>query len=113
MDSYNKMLELYNSNLADDSAYNEAMKSANNWQGTINKLSNSWSDLVQNFADSDTIIGAINLVNGLVQALDKLGAVGTIGLGLGAGLGFKNIGRPKMFGLVLKYADNHMCSLGY
>ena len=48
MDSYNKMLELYNSNLADDSAYNEAMKSANNWQGTINKLSNSWSDLVQN-----------------------------------------------------------------
>lgn len=32
MDSLNHMLELYNSNLADDSAYNEAMKSANNWE---------------------------------------------------------------------------------
>lgn len=93
LDSYNSMLELYNSNLADNSAYNEAMKSANNWSGTLNKLSNSFSDLIQNFANSDVIIGAINLVNDLVQALDKLGALGTIGLGatgLGIGQFIKN-----------------------
>ena len=113
MDSLNHMLELYNSNLADNSAYNEAMKSANNWQGSINKLSNSWADLVQNFADSDVIIGVVNLVNGLVQALDKLGTVGTIGLGAGLFAGIKNFGRPKMFGLCFENAEYHKCSFGH
>ena len=101
VDGLNHMLELYNSNLADNSAYKEAEKSANNWQGSINKLNNSFQDLVQNFANSDAIIKAINMVDSLVKAVDKLGAVGTIGLGAGLFAGFKNIGRPKMFGLVL------------
>ena len=95
MDGLNHMLELYNSNLADNSAYNEAMKSANNWQGSLNKLKNSWTDLVQNFANSDAIIKAINMVDGLVKAVDKLGAVGTIGLGAGLFAGIKNVGEGK------------------
>ena len=44
--------------------------------------------------------------------IDKFGLLGTAaGIG-GIFAGFKNIGRPKMFGLY-KYADINMCSLGY
>jgi TP901 family phage tail tape measure protein len=95
-ESLNEMLDLYHSNLADGSAYKEAMKSANNWEGSLNKLSNSFTDLVQNFIDSDEVIGAINLVNGLVKGIDKLtesvGILGTVGVGAMGFLGAKGHG---------------------
>lgn len=110
------MLGLYNSNLADNSAYNEAMKSANNWSGSLNKVKNSLNDLIQNFTESETIIGFLDLINGLVVGVDKLteslGTLGTIGLGGGIFAGLKNVGKPKMYGFI-KYADNYKCSLGY
>lgn len=96
MDGLNHMLELYNSNLADNSAYNEAMKSANNWSGSLNRVKNSMNDLIQNFANSDVIIGALNTINNIIVGIDKLtekvGTLGTIGLGAGLFAGVKNAG---------------------
>ena len=91
--SYEDMLELYSQGMG--SAAKEAEKSANNWSGSWNKVKNSWTDLVQNFANTDVIIDAINALNGLIQAVDKLGAVGTIGLAGGLFAGWKNVGEGK------------------
>ena len=113
MESYHAMLDLYNNSSAENSAFREAQKSAENWSGTWNKVKNSWSDLLQNFANTNTIVGALNILNELIGALDKLGAIGTIGLGAGLFTGIKNFGRPKMFGLCFEIAENHKCSLGY
>mgnify|MGYP003291639666 CR=1 FL=1 len=93
MESYHKMLDLYNSSSAENSAFREAQKSAENWSGTWNKVKNSWSDLLQNFANTDAIIGALNAVNGLINGLDKLGAVGTGLLGAGIFASVKNAGK--------------------
>lgn len=93
MESYHKMLDLYNSSSAENSAFREAQKSAENWSGTWNKVKNSWSDLLNNFANTDAIIGALNAVNGLINGLDKLGAVGTGLLGAGIFAGIKNVGK--------------------
>ena len=50
----------------------EAKKSANNWTGSLNKLSNSWTKLVSNFADSDGITTAIKGITQLVNVADNL-----------------------------------------
>lgn len=100
MDGLNHMLELYNSNLADNSAYNEAMKSANNWSGSLNKVKNSMNDLIQNFANSDVIIGALNTINNIIVGIDKLtekvGTLGTIGIGVAGILGAKGSGLTEL-----------------
>lgn len=96
MESYHSMLDLYNNSSAENSAFREAQKSAENWSGTWNKVKNSWSDLLQNFANTDTIVGALNILNDLIGTLDKLGAMGTIGLGAGLFAGIKNVGEGKM-----------------
>ena len=116
MSGYQKMLDLYNSTSANGSAFKEAEKSSNNLTGSLNRLSNTWTDTVENIVNSDTLKGAVNLLNSLLTGVNKLtdalGSLGTIGLGAGIFAGIKNIGRPKMFGLY-KYADINMCSLGY
>lgn len=71
-DAYNSMMDLYNSSSAIGSAQQEADKSASNWSGTMNKISNSWTELVSKFAESDSIITALNLVNDLTQGLGNL-----------------------------------------
>lgn len=96
MEAYNKMLELYNSNLADDSAYREAEKSANNFSGSLNKLRNTWTDTVDNILNSDTLTTGVNVLNdllGMVNKLtDALGGLGTVGLAGGLLAGIKNVG---------------------
>lgn len=97
--SYEEMLELYSQGMG--SAAKEAEKSANNWSGSLEKVKNSWYDLVANFANSDGIITALNTVNSIIQGVDKLtsslGTLGTIGLGGGVFAGIKNIGQDKMW----------------
>ena len=62
------------------------MKSANNMEGSLNRLSNTWTDTVSNIANSDGIIVGINALNGLLSivndvtgALGSLGSIGAIG----------------------------------
>lgn len=96
LDSYYEMLELYNSEEADGSALEEAEKSANNLEGSINKLSDTWTSTVNNVLNADELTVLVNGLNEflkIIEALtDKLGMLGTIGLGAGAFLGFEKLG---------------------
>lgn len=116
-DLYEKMLNDYAE--GSGSAMEEAMKSANNWEGSMNRLGNTFTKIVNNMVNSDAIITVTNSFNSLLSVIDtltsKLGSLGTIGLGAGLFAGIKNVGEPKMFGFnfCFEYADNNMCSLGY
>lgn len=85
---YDKMLSDYSQGMG--SAAKEAEKSANNWQGSLNKLSNAWTSFISNFANTDLIIGATNALTGFVKVLDTLtsnplllgGTAGVIGGGI-------------------------------
>lgn len=56
-DTYESMLQQY----ADGSGSMavEAEKTANSWEGSMNRLSNTWTDTIENIANSDAIITAI------------------------------------------------------
>lgn len=92
---YEKMLQDYSEGTG--SAAIEAEKSANNWEGSINKLGNAWTGLVQNFANSDQITSGTNTVTGLVKGLDNitesLGPLTTLIAGLGIYQGAKGGGK--------------------
>lgn len=77
-DTYEKMLSEYNSESAIASAWKEAEKSANNWAGSINKVKNSWSALVNQFADSDNMISVLKSVNSILQTLKESAASGSL-----------------------------------
>ncbi len=91
---YDKMLSDYSQGMG--SAAKEAEKSASGWTGSLNKLSNAWTSLVSNFANTDVIIGATNALTGFVNVLNTLtsnpilagGTVGAIGGGIAF---FKNL----------------------
>lgn len=86
-------------------------------QYSIDSTRASLEALVNTFNNSEFFKGIIDAGGDLFDLLslliDKFGVLGTA-TAIGGGIfGAKNIGRPKMFGLVLKYADNYKCSLGY
>ena len=98
-DAYNDMIELYNSQEADGSAFREAQKSAENFSGALNRLSNTWIDTVDNVLNSDLLTGfvnglntALNLLNTLTDSFGTFGTLGTVAAGVGVFAGFKNIG---------------------
>ena len=97
-ESFEEMMTLYSNGMG--SAAEEAEKSANNWSGSWNKVKNSFTDFIQNFVDSDVMIGAINGLNGLITTIDKfsesIGTLGTIGLGAGLVGGIKNVGKYRI-----------------
>lgn len=66
------------------SAAEEAEKSANNLQGSINKLSNTFTSIVNNVASSDTLKNSVNFLNELLQLVEKLtdglGGLGTVAM---------------------------------
>jgi TP901 family phage tail tape measure protein len=96
-ESYESMLELYSQGIG--SAANEAEKSANNIEGSLNRLSNTWTDTIENILNSDAILTVVKALNGLLSVInnvtDKLGSLGTIGLGAGLFAGVKNSGVRK------------------
>lgn len=94
-DLYEKMLQDYAEGTG--SMAREAEKTAQSWEGSMNRLSNTWTDTVENIANSDAIIKIINSLNELLSIVnnvtDSIGSLGTIGLGAGIFAGFKNIGK--------------------
>lgn len=68
---YDKMLAEYNSDSAINSAMEEATKSANNWSGSMNKLKNSWTQLVNQVINSDEAVAVINALNSGIQSLTQ------------------------------------------
>ena len=91
---YEKILGDYQN--AQGSAAQEAEKTANSWEGSMNRLSNSWTDLVANFADSSAITSSINFLDGIVSGVDKLteavGAFKVIGAASGLLAGKNGVG---------------------
>lgn len=91
-DDYKKMLQDYADGTG--SAAEEAKKSANNWEGSANKLSNAFTKLVSNFADSDAIITGTNALTGLLNVFDgfigKAGALQSVAAIIGGIFTTKN-----------------------
>lgn len=77
-------------------AMNEAQTSANSLSDAVNKVSNSWTELINTFINTDEIINAANMLHLLMQTAtditDKLGFNGTVGVGAGLFAGLKNVG---------------------
>lgn len=93
-DMYSKMLDEYAQGAGSMAV--EAEKTAKSWEGSMNRLGNTWKDTVENIANSDGIIAAINAFNSLLSVVnnvtDKLGSLGTIGTIGGAIAGAKGLG---------------------
>lgn len=75
-DTYKDILNTFNSEQAVGSALSEAEKSANNWAGSLNKVKNSWSELVNSFINSDNAITVIQSVDKIIQNLTDSAATG-------------------------------------
>ncbi|MDE6208456.1 MAG: phage tail tape measure protein [Lachnospiraceae bacterium] len=74
---YEKMLTDYAAGTG--SMAREAEKAVNTWEGSLNRLSNTWTDTIGNIADSDVIITAVNGLNGLLTAINNItGALGAL-----------------------------------
>ena len=97
-DLYEKMLEDYAE--GGGSAMEKAMTSADHWEGSVNRLGNTFAKVIHNIADSDVITAAVNRFNGLLSVIDKitskLGSFGSIGIGAGLWAGMKNTGKRRM-----------------
>ena len=90
------MLSEFNSQEAENSAFEEAMKTANSWEGKLNELSNTWTDFINGIINSDTAKGVIDFLNSIIKGIDSIrdgiGAIPAI-LGSIATVGaFKNVG---------------------
>lgn len=77
---YEKMMSDYQN--SEGSALNEALKTANSWEGLLNQISNNWTSFVGSFVTDDLSTGALKTVNGLTKGVDllvkSLGALPTI-----------------------------------
>ena len=97
MEMFDKMLVDYSDGTG--SALEESNKSAENLTGTLNKLSNSWTEFVNNIINSNGLKAGVNLLNKLVEGAtsltSKLGSLGTVGLGAGLFAGIRNVGGLK------------------
>ena len=95
---YEKMLAEYADGAG--SMLQKAAQTADSWEGSLNRLSNTWTDTIGNIADSDAVITLVNGLNGLLSVVnsmtEKLGSLGTIGIGAGLFAGLKNTGKCRM-----------------
>lgn len=67
---YDKMLNDYSQ--GEGSAMVEAEKSAENLEGRLNSLSNSWVEFVGKFAQTDTLKGGVSFLDGMVSSMTEL-----------------------------------------
>ena len=67
---YDKMISDYSQ--GGGSAMVEAEKSAENLTGKLNELSNSWTEFISKFAQTDTLKGGISFLNEIVSGMTDL-----------------------------------------
>lgn len=100
-DMYSTMLEQYAQGTGSMAV--EAEKTANSLEGSLNRLSNTWTDTVDNVVNSDGLKFIVNTLNVILSGLngitDWLGSAGSIGAGVGIITSIKNVGRDKMYSL--------------
>lgn len=96
--TYETMLQQYKEGAG--SIAKGAQKTASSWEGSLNRLSNTWTNTIGTIADSKAIVSVINSLNSLLSVIskitDKLTPLTTIGLGAGLFASFKNIGKYRM-----------------
>jgi predicted nucleic acid-binding Zn-ribbon protein len=56
----------------------EAEKSANNWAGSLNKVRNSWSELVNQFINSDNAVSVLQSADKIIQNLSDSATTGSL-----------------------------------
>ena len=75
----------------------DAEKTVNSWEGSLNRLSNTWTDTIGNIADSDFIVSIVNGLNGALTVLNQIteaiGPLASVGAGAGLFAGLKNTGK--------------------
>lgn len=83
----------------------DAEKTAASWEGSLNRLENTWKDTIENIVRSEGVTTILNGLNSLLSVINKitdaLGPLASIGLGAGLVAGFKNVGSPKMSGPII------------
>ena len=71
----------------------------------LNKLQQTWVGTIQNIVNRGDLGIVIDSLTKLSEAIgwviDKLGILGTVGIGAGAIAGIKNVGRLKMQSLIV------------
>ena len=91
-DTYEKMLKDYED--GEGSMAEEAEKTANSWEGSLNRISNTFNDVMGNIVNSDFVITCINFLDNVLSLINKitsaLGSWGTIGVGVGVTAFVKN-----------------------
>jgi len=91
---YEEMLQDYANGTG--SLADHAAKAADTWEGSLNRLSNKWTDTMGKLMDSKSIAAAINHLGGLLTVIDSLtdilGNLNTLSLLGGGMLGAKNLG---------------------
>ena len=93
------MLSEFNSSDAQGSAFEEAMKTAESWQGKLNELSNTWTDFMNGFVTSDTAKDVLDFLTTIIKSADEfrdtLGTIPAILTSITAVGAFKNVGGTK------------------
>lgn len=101
---------------SEGSALEENQKYIDSIDGRINILQSKLQELAKVSIDENVIKGGISFLTTALELVtkivDNVGVLRTLLIGISGIAAFKNVGRPKMFGLY-KYAEYNMCSLGY
>lgn len=92
--TYETMLQQYAGGTG--SMRREAEKTAQSLEGSLNRLSNTWTGTVENIISSDLLKDTVNFFNTLLTGINDvtsaLGSLGTIATISGGILGAKNLG---------------------
>lgn len=82
---------------ASGSALRSALESADSLEGSFNRVSNTWTETVNNLYDTDALKSTVNGFNELLKVINMITAVlgpsGTFAAALGGILGGKGLGR--------------------
>ena len=85
-DTYEAMLQDYANGAG--VLFKSAETATDTWEGSLNRLSNTWTATMGNVADSEVVVSLINTLNGLLtvvnEVTDAVGPLGSIGLGAGS-----------------------------
>ena len=69
-DTYNKMLTEFSQ--GSGSSLKEAMKTADSWEGRLNKLQNTWDSFINSMTNQDYIKGGISFLDNSIQGFQSL-----------------------------------------
>lgn len=69
-DLYEKMLQEYSQGTG--SALDEAIKTANSWEGKLSQLQNTWDGFVNSITNKEAVKGGISFLDGTIQSFEKL-----------------------------------------